>query len=101
MFTPVGARISQHLNVLPRGFGGGEGAGEDGPARMTCSSRGCRQDATWAVVWSNPAIHYGRTKTWLACDDHDDTLSSYLKQRSFPVEVIALDEYLSQQDSTD
>lgn len=56
-----------------------------GPADGTCSARECTSPATWAVIWSNPRIHRGREKTWLACDAHREFLHDYLAYRSFPV----------------
>ena len=50
-----------------------------------CSARECTNAAIYRIDWRNPAIHRGRTKTWLACEDH----LSYFKYRSFPYEVSA------------
>ena len=39
--------------------------------RRQCSAKGCRHEATYALVWRNPRIHDGdRRKTWLACEEH-------------------------------
>lgn len=55
---------------------------------MKCSRAGCTQAATQAIVWRNPKIHsVDRRKTWLACDDHIDTLRDFLAARDFPLEV--------------
>ena len=58
---------------------------DDSPAQIpTCSSKGCRTEATWALLWNNPKIHTeDRRKTWLACDEHRDTLGDFLKARGF------------------
>ncbi|WP_405058292.1 hypothetical protein OG474_36915 [Kribbella sp. NBC_01505] len=49
-----------------------------------CSSKGCGNAATWAVLWNNPKIHTpDRRKTWLACDEHKATLSDFLDRRGF------------------
>lgn len=49
-----------------------------------CSAKGCRAPAAWALVWNNPRIHAPeREKTWLACDEHRDGLSSFLGSRGF------------------
>ena len=61
-----------------------------GPTDRIWSSRGCTAPARWAVQWSNPAIHTGRKKTWLACEAHRDHLHSYLAYRRFPVRDIPL-----------
>lgn len=53
-----------------------------------CSRAGCRDTATTSIVWRNPRIHTGdRQKVWLACDEHRDFLSEYLRSRDFPVTV--------------
>ena len=55
-----------------------------------CSRAACRNRATHQVIWRNPRIHAeDRQKIWLACDDHVDYLSEYLRARDFPVEVKA------------
>ena len=49
-----------------------------------CSAKGCRQPARWALRWNNPKLHPPeRRKTWLACDDHRDSLSEFLNARGF------------------
>ncbi len=49
-----------------------------------CSARGCLANATWTLSWNNPKIHTPeRRKTWLACDDHRESLSGFLAARSF------------------
>jgi hypothetical protein len=61
---------------------------EDADLPSTCSARGCGQPATWALRWNNPKIHTAdRRKTWLACDEHKDSLSDFLQRRSFLREV--------------
>lgn len=70
-----------------------------GPRDLICSARECEQAATQALVWSNPAIHTGRTKTWLSCPHHVDFLRDYLAYRRFPVEIVPLEEYLRAQAS--
>lgn len=56
-----------------------------GPAEDICSARDCEVPARWALTWQNPRLPYGRTKTWLTCEDHRAFLHSYLAYRSFPV----------------
>lgn len=54
----------------------------DGPPR--CSARGCTAPAAWALVWNNPRLHTpDREKTWLACGEHRDSLSEFLRLRGF------------------
>lgn len=53
-----------------------------------CSSRGCRNEATWMLLWRNPRIHTSdRVKRWAACDEHEPTLREYLTVRGFPCET--------------
>ena len=53
-----------------------------------CSARGCRHDARWSVVWNNPKIHTpDREKVWVACDEHRDSLSEFLRIRSMFIRV--------------
>lgn len=57
-----------------------DAVGED----LVCSARGCRQDATWGVLWNNPRLHTpDRRKVWLACDEHRTHLEEYLGVRAF------------------
>lgn len=49
-----------------------------------CSAKGCRADAVHALVWNNPKLHTpGREKTWVACDEHRESLSQFLAARGF------------------
>ncbi len=51
---------------------------------VSCSARGCRQPATVALLWNNPKIHTpDRRKTWLACDEHELSLTQFLSARGF------------------
>lgn len=60
--------------------------------RIICSSRGCRETASWKVVWNNPRLHTpDREKVWTACDEHRATLSEYLSLRSMLRRVEPLD----------
>ncbi|HLL09083.1 MAG TPA: hypothetical protein VK393_10560 [Nocardioidaceae bacterium] len=57
---------------------------EPGPATPTCSAKGCAQPAVWSLLWNNPKVHDpDRRKSWLACDDHRDSLARFLDARSF------------------
>ena len=54
------------------------------PEVLTCSAKGCSRPASWSLLWNNPKIHTpDRRKTWLACDEHRDSLGDFLKARSF------------------
>ena len=57
--------------------------GED-PDEVVCSAKGCRQAARHVLVWNNPTLHTpGREKTWVACEEHRGSLSTYLDVRGF------------------
>jgi hypothetical protein len=49
-----------------------------------CSAKGCRADAVWRLLWNNPRIHTpDRRKVWLACDEHRESLETFLGARGF------------------
>ena len=49
---------------------------------LTCSAKGCTAPAAVEVRWNNPKLHTAdRRKIWLACPDHDSTLTSFLSAR--------------------
>ena len=51
---------------------------------LRCSAKGCQATATWSLLWNNPKLHTpDRRKTWLACDDHKESLSDFLGARNF------------------
>ena len=51
---------------------------------LTCSAKGCQAPALWALRWNNPKIHTpDRRKVWLACDEHRESLSTFLSARGF------------------
>ena len=57
---------------------------------VVCSRARCQSPATHRILWRNPRIHAeGRRKVWLACDEHVEFLSEYLRSRDFPVTVEA------------
>lgn len=65
----------------------------DVPDRLTCSARGCRSTAAWALRWNNPRLHPPeRRKTWLACEEHRADLERFLGTRGFLREVLSRDE---------
>ena len=60
------------------------------PDRATCSAKGCAADAVWELRWNNPKIHTpDRRKTWLACDEHRESLSDFLGARGVLRDVVA------------
>lgn len=63
----------------------------DGPA-VQCSAKGCRAAAVWRLRWNNPKLHTPEyRKTWLACDDHRESLGGFLEARRFLREVEPFD----------
>lgn len=62
------------------------------PEAATCSAKGCRAPARWALRWNNPRLHAGgRRKVWVACDGHRDHLAGFLTARGFLREVDPLE----------
>jgi hypothetical protein len=60
---------------------------------LTCSAKGCQSAATWSLLWNNPRLHTpDRRKTWLACDDHRESLGAFLDARGFLRDVERLDQ---------
>ena len=52
--------------------------------RLVCSAKGCRREATRALLWNNPRLHdEARRKVWLACDEHEASLGEFLRLRGF------------------
>ena len=42
----------------------------------------------WALRWNNPKLHAPEyRKTWLACEEHRETLGNFLEVRGFLREV--------------
>ena len=53
-----------------------------------CSAKGCRAGAVWQLRWNNPKLHAPEyRKTWLACDEHRQSLGGFLELRGFLREV--------------
>ena len=58
---------------------------------VICSAKGCTAPAVWDLLWNNPKIHTpSRRKHWLACPDHQESLSAFLSARGFLCEVVPL-----------
>ena len=56
---------------------------------LTCSAKGCADEAVWALQWNNPKLHTpDRRKVWLACDDHREHLRDFVAVRGFLLEVV-------------
>lgn len=65
----------------------------DAPRDLTCSAKGCRRRATWAVRWNNPKLHSPeRRKVWLACDEHEVTLREFVAMRGFYRDTVSVSE---------
>ncbi len=63
--------------------------GPEPSGELTCSAKGCTAPATAEVRWNNPKIHTPeRRKVWLACPDHDTSLTSFLSARGFWRETV-------------
>ena len=59
-----------------------------GPVTI-CSAKGCSSPANHLLVWNNPRLHTpDREKTWLACDEHRQSLSDFLGARGFLKDVV-------------
>lgn len=59
--------------------------------RVVCSARGCRAPASYVLVWNNPKVHAPeREKTWVACEEHRQSLADFLDLRGFLRRVEAL-----------
>ncbi|SHM50300.1 hypothetical protein [Cryptosporangium aurantiacum] len=53
-----------------------------------CSAKGCRQSAEYLLRWRNPRLHTAdRRKTWAACAEHREHLSTFLDVRGFLLAV--------------
>lgn len=63
-------------------------AGQPAFDEPVCSRADCTNAATHRIEWNNPRIHDpGRIKIWLACGDHLEYLSGFLRARDFPVRI--------------
>ena len=59
------------------------------PEVALCSAKGCQEPAVWQLLWNNPKLHTpDRRKIWLACPDHDASLTSFLSARGFWRETV-------------
>jgi uncharacterized Fe-S cluster-containing radical SAM superfamily protein len=60
---------------------------------VRCSAKGCRVDAAYGLLWNNPKLHAPeRRKTWLACENHADSLSDFLSKRGFLKDAVLVSE---------
>lgn len=60
---------------------------------LMCSARACHSSATWGLKWNNPKLHTpDRRKTWLACDEHRESLEAFLTVRGFLRETVPVSE---------
>ena len=63
-----------------------------GPEDGICAARECSRPATLQITWTNPKIPWSDSKTWLACENHREELSDYMRYRGFPFTVTPLGE---------
>ena len=75
------------------------GPGMSGPDTSTeiphCSAKGCRQVAVWVLAWNNPKLHTPeRRKTWLACEEHRESLGQFLDLRGFLKDTVPLADWV-------
>ncbi|MCW2856390.1 MAG: hypothetical protein JWR52_2005 [Marmoricola sp.] len=55
-----------------------------------CSAKSCTSEAAWDLCWNNPKLHTeDRRKVWLACADHQASLTDFLSSRGFLRDVVA------------
>lgn len=60
----------------------------DASEPLLCSAKGCGSPAVWQLLWNNPKLHTPeRRKTWLACNEHRESLGQFLEARGFLREV--------------
>ena len=60
---------------------------------LTCSAKGCTTTAVWALVWNNPKLHTpDRRKSWLACEEHRESLADFLGARNFLRDVVPVED---------
>ena len=60
---------------------------------VICSAKGCRNEATYGLLWNNPKLHAPeRRKAWMACDKHADSLSDFLSKRGFLKDAVLVSE---------
>ncbi|MEV7423982.1 MULTISPECIES: hypothetical protein [unclassified Streptomyces] len=79
---------------FPLGPASGGHDSDASDAAPVCSAKGCRTAAVWVLAWNNPKLHTPeRRKTWLACDEHREHLSSFLGVRGFLKDVVDLEEW--------
>ena len=63
------------------------------PPRLRCSAKGCRADAAYGLLWNNPKLHTpDRRKTWLACEQHRESLGAFLSVRGFLRDTVPVGE---------
>jgi hypothetical protein len=63
------------------------------PEVPVCSAKGCDRPAVVAIQWNNRKIHPPeRRKTWLACDEHQASLTDFLSIRGMYRETVGVDE---------
>jgi hypothetical protein len=70
--------------------------GHEEASRPRCSAKGCRAEAQWVLAWHNPRLHTPeRRKTWLACNEHREHLTTFLAARGFLDQTLTIAEWRS------
>ena len=55
-----------------------------------CSAKDSREPAAWQLLWNTPKLPTpDPRKTWLACDDHRESLETFLGARGFLRDTVA------------
>lgn len=63
-------------------------------ASPICSAKGCRSVAVWVHAWNNPKLHTPeRRKAWATCDEHRESLGTFLSARGFLRETVPLSQW--------
>lgn len=66
----------------------GFGLNDSAEIKSQCSRTKCSNLASVKIIWRNPKIHTeDREKVWLACDEHTQYLTDFLRARNFPVKL--------------
>lgn len=63
-------------------------------ASPICSAKGCRAAAVWVHAWNNPKLHQPeRRKAWASCEEHRESLGSFLQARGFLRETVPVSDW--------
>jgi len=66
-------------------------------SQTICSAKDCRADAAYGLLWNNPKLHAPeKRKTWLACEEHRESLSYFLSVRGFLKDTVPVSQLADQ-----